>query len=62
MGSTPDITDLECLYDYLSTQKATGNYQNDLPLFCAAADVNGDGTVNILDYQYLYKRIVMSEE
>ena len=47
---------------YLSTQKATGNYQDDLPLFCAAADVNGDGTVNILDYQYLYKRIVMSEE
>ena len=42
------------LYTYLSKREAVGAYQDDLDLFLSMADVNGDGVVNILDYQRLY--------
>lgn len=48
-----DVTDLACLFEWLSTGEYSGgigakNYM------LAVADVNGDGCVNILDYQQLY--------
>lgn len=53
-GAEPDVSDLQCLYTYLSKREAVGAYQDDLDLFLSMADVNGDGAVNILDYQRLY--------
>ena len=53
-GAEPDASDLQCLYTYLSKREAEGAYQDDLDLFLSMADVNGDGVVNILDYQRLY--------
>ena len=53
-GTEPDVSDLQCLYTYLSKREAVGAYQDDLDLFLSMADVNGDGAVNILDYQRLY--------
>ena len=53
-GAEPDASDLQCLYTYLSKREAVGAYQDDLDLFLSMADVNGDGVVNILDYQRLY--------
>ena len=53
-GAEPDASDLQCLYTYLSKREAVGAYQDDLDLFLSMADVNGDGAVNILDYQRLY--------
>lgn len=48
-----DVTDMACLYTLLST----GNYDGqikDEEYMKRVADVNGDGTINILDYQRLY--------
>lgn len=53
-GAEPDVSDLQCLYTYLSKREAVGAYQDDLDLFLSMADVNGDGAINILDYQRLY--------
>ena len=53
-GAEPDASDLQCLYTYLSKREAEGAYQDNLDLFLSMADVNGDGVVNILDYQRLY--------
>lgn len=53
-GAEPDVSDLQCLYTYLSKREAVGAYQDDLDLFLSMADVNGGGAVNILDYQRLY--------
>lgn len=53
-GAEHDASDLQCLYTYLSKREAVGAYQDDLDLFLSMADVNGDGVVNILDYQRLY--------
>ena len=50
------VTDLACLFEYLST----GNYSGaitDWNYIQAVADVNGDGEQNILDYQQLYGMI-----
>lgn len=52
-----DVTDMACLFDYLSAGKLSGAYQNDPAYFKAVADVNEDGTVNILDYQALYELV-----
>lgn len=53
-----DITDLACLFAYLSTGERQGNLQADPVYFAAVADVNQDGVVNILDYQTLYQRLL----
>lgn len=48
-----DVTDMACLYTLLST----GNYDGqikDEEYMKRVADVNGDGIINILDYQRLY--------
>ena len=51
-----DITDLACLFEYLSTGHYSGAI-TDWHYIQAVADVNGDGEQNILDYQQLYGMI-----
>lgn len=51
-----DVTDMACLYTLLSTGRYDGtigaeDYRQQV------LDVNGDGTVNILDYQLLYQAV-----
>ena len=49
-GGGFDISDLQYLFEYLSTGKvSSGTIDKE------KADVNGDGQVNILDYQALYE-------
>jgi len=50
------VTDLACLFEYLSTGSYTGAI-TDWNYIQAVADVNGDGEQNILDYQQLYDTI-----
>lgn len=47
-GGGFDISDLQCLFEYLSTGTVSS-------IDTKKADVNGDGQVNILDYQALYE-------
>lgn len=55
--SKVDATDMQCLYDYVSTGENTGSIQNDDAYFRAVTDVNGDVVANILDYQALYEAV-----
>jgi len=54
--------DLEALYGYLSAESRPTLYQDAelLSLFRTAADINGDGNVNILDYQCYYEFMLHS--
>ena len=47
-----DMTDMQCLYELLSTDKYSGSLADEAGR--KAADINGDGLVDILDYQRLY--------
>ena len=49
-GGGFDISDLQYLFEYLSTGKVSSG-----TIDMEKADVNGDGQVNILDYQALYE-------
>lgn len=49
-GGGFDISDLQYLFEYLSTGKVSSG-----TIDTKKADVNGDGQVNILDYQALYE-------
>lgn len=49
-GGGFDISDLQYLFEYLSTGKVSSG-----TIDTTKADVNGDGQVNILDYQALYE-------
>lgn len=53
-----DVTDMACLFTYLSTGLRQGELRGDPVYFAAVADVNQDGMVNILDYQTLYQRLL----
>ena len=57
VSSTDGALDLQCLFTYLSTSRRTGALSSDPDYFDAAADVNGSGTVDILDYQALYEMV-----
>lgn len=57
-----DITDLACLFAYLSAGERQGNLQEDPAYFDAVADVNSDGMVNILDYQALYQSFLLTSQ
>lgn len=48
-----DITDMACLYTLLSTGSYDGQIKDE-EYMKRVADVNGDGMINILDYQRLY--------
>lgn len=54
-----NATDMACLYEYLSVDKYGGRIIDDAYRL-KVSDVNGDGTVSILDYQYLYCFIIES--
>ena len=47
-----DMTDMQCLYELLSTGQYSGSLSDEAGR--RAADINGDGRVDILDYQRLY--------
>ena len=47
-----NMTDMQCLYDLLSTDKYSGSLTDEAGR--RVADINGDGAVDILDYQRLY--------
>lgn len=55
-ASVVDILDLQCMYDYLATDTNTGSL-DDQAYFEQVCDFNGDGRINILDYQALYTTI-----
>ena len=54
--------DMQNLFTYLSTGVMEGALGGDEEAYRAAADVNGDGAVDILDYQALYTTIRAEEE
>ena len=49
--------DMQCLFEYLSLGDISGVLQGHEEYFRQVADVNGDESVNILDYQSLYLTI-----
>lgn len=55
-GEEPDAADVQCLYEYLMTGEMTGEYKDSPMAFEAAADVNGDLSVDVYDLQRLYER------
>ena len=52
-GGDVDATDMQCLYTLLSTGSYAGQIADE-EYRKAVADVNGDGVIDILDYQRLY--------
>ena len=55
-----DITDVQCLYEYLATRVPMGKFRNDTALLRQVGDVNEDGILNILDFEALYQQVVAS--
>lgn len=58
--SITDVSDMACLFTYLSAGRLTGKLSDDETYFRTVADFNGDNTVNILDYQALYQTLANS--
>ncbi len=56
-ASVVDILDLQCMYEYLTTDTINGSLKDDQAYFEQVCDFNGDGRINILDYQALYTTI-----
>ncbi len=56
-----NIFDMQCLFEYLSQGTIVEAMADDKAYFRAVADVNGDGYVNILDYQTLYELLKPNE-
>ena len=57
-NASMDITDLQCLYDYLTTDNVgDGLLVNDPDYFKAVADVNDDSLVDVYDLQLLYETV-----
>lgn len=57
IGNETDVTDMQCLFEYLAENEMTGALADDAAYFLAVANVNGDNAVDILDYQALYVSI-----
>ena len=55
-GIDVEITDLACLYQYLTEGKNEGSIQDETH-FKAVADVNEDGSINVYDLQRLYEAV-----
>lgn len=53
-GEETDVSDMQCLFEYLAQNEMSGALAGDQTYFLAVANVNGDDAVNILDYQALY--------
>lgn len=56
-GCDVEITDLACLYHYLTTNDRTESQIEDEAYFMAMADVNGDSAVDVYDLQRLYEHV-----
>lgn len=56
-GCDVEITDLACLYHYLTTNDRTESRIEDEAYFMAVADVNGDSAVDVYDLQRLYEHV-----
>lgn len=57
-GKRVGAGDMQALFEYLSGGKSTSRiFTANKEYFVSACDVNGDKTVNILDYQALYEKI-----
>ena len=54
-GTRAEATDLQCLYTYLTSGVITGALAQREGVFRAAADLNGDGSVDVYDLQRLYE-------
>lgn len=52
-----EITDLACLYTYLTTGDHSDSSIEDEAYFMAVADINGDGAVDVYDLQRLYEHL-----
>lgn len=55
-GIDVEITDLACLYQYLTEGKNEGSIQDET-YFKAVADVNSDGAIDVYDLQGLYEAV-----
>lgn len=55
-GIDVEITDLACLYQYLTEGKNEGSIQDET-YFKAVADVNDDGSIDVYDLQRLYEAV-----
>lgn len=56
-GCDVEITDLACLYRYLTANDRSESHIEDEAYFLAVADVNGDGTADVYDLQRLYEHV-----
>ena len=56
MGYTVDASDMQCLYEMLTSGTYSGNIEDET-YRKAAADINGDGSVDVYDLQRLYETV-----
>lgn len=54
-GEDVEITDVACLYTFMTTNDRSQSNIDDEAYFLAVADVNGDGSVDVYDLQLLYE-------
>ena len=56
MGYAVDASDMQCLYEMLTSETYSGNIEDET-YRKAVADINGDGTVDVYDLQRLYEAV-----
>ena len=56
MGYAVDASDMQCLYEMLTSGTYSGNIEDET-YRKAVADINGDGTVDVYDLQRLYEAV-----
>ena len=56
-GDDVEITDVACLYRYLTANDRSQSSISDEAYFLAVADVNSDGAVDVYDLQLLYETV-----
>lgn len=56
MGYAVDASDMQCLYEMLTSETYNGNIEDET-YRNAVADVNSDGTVDVYDLQLLYETV-----
>lgn len=52
---TVSVDDMQCLYTFLTANRREGSLKDNSTYFCAVADVNSDGHVDVYDLQLLYE-------
>lgn len=56
-GTRAEVSDVQCLYTYLTSGVIDGTLAQREGIFCALADVNQDGSVDVYDLQCLYETV-----